>query len=520
MIPVSDAWKDAHGQTLLPETFIEISCNYGDADAQESARATGTNEVFFSATEGISKPGHTGRPTGATLETNMWMLGGYMPVFPEPNEYNPITGDRSLYVSNGSEGSVTLTFPEVITSVVPGITITWWDGTHNEYATSFTVVAKNGTREVASTTVRGNSSVVTQVELELTNYDSITITVTGWSVPDHRVRISNIELGNTVVFGKEDIISFTHEQTGCLNSGEVPCKKVTFSINNVDKRWNPYDPNGNTKYFSERQRVTVSYGMDIEGVVEWHSAGTFYMSEWQIPANGIEARFVATDILEQLSNLELRTHSTTEHTGSLNDFIYKCLSTTQSLGVDVPSELKCTSSVTGIPLFLPYREKFYSIAEFFQLIANYTGCVLSLDRSNVLGINPLAKPDMLPYTISLDQAYSYPELELMKPLKAVSIAIDEDNTYVLNVASKGETLTVDNPLIRDRTQAARVAQWIAGNVSDRKIMRGEFRADPRLELYDAVLVETGSSTTEVVVLTNIKYTYNGSFHGTYEGHVI
>ena len=54
----------------------------------------------------------------------------------------------------------------------------------------------------------------------------------------------------------------------------------------------------------------------------------------------------------------------------------------------------------------------------------------------------------------------------------------------------------------------------------RKTVSGEFRADPRLELYDIVRVEDRYSRLVNVAITNIKYEFNGSFRGSYTGRIL
>ena len=55
---------------------------------------------------------------------------------------------------------------------------------------------------------------------------------------------------------------------------------------------------------------------------------------------------------------------------------------------------------------------------------------------------------------------------------------------------------------------------------NRKTISGEFRADPRLDLYDIVRVEDRYGRLVNVAITNIKYTFNGSFRGSYTGRIL
>jgi hypothetical protein len=504
MIAVSDAWKDIHQRFLLPEGHIEIKCELSEVGLQELVVPSGTNEAVFSNVGRIVDTEESSTPTKyATNEINMWVLDGSMSILPDTPPY-----ESSGYVSDLSEsGSVTLTLPEVRTVAIPGVTITWSD-TYGEYPQVFTVTAKNGETVVAELTVTDNTEKTCLVDLELVDYDSVTITVHSWCLPYRRARIESVALGHTLIMTKRDILSYTHEQHGDLLSAEIPKNSIEFSLNNIDGRWNPNNPTGMEKYLSERQKLTVRYGFNMDdGTVEWIKAGTFYLSEWSAPSNGLEARFTARDVLEFIINAENKAsaYDTLENlarwaTDSLPD----------NTVVEISESLKNYSA--------EYLGDTTS-AIVVQKCANAGGCIIRYDRDGVLHIEPLSLNNS-GYLIPLSLSYSYPELELSKPLKTVSVDYGSPTPYTLSVGSSGETQTVNNNFIKSEAQAKAVAELVRDTLKSRKKIKGEFRADPRLDLFDIVVVESKYGYSTGVVITNIKYTFNGAFHGSYEGRMI
>lgn len=517
MISVSNAWKKTHTQFLLPETFLEISCGFTDVGIQDVAEPVSSSEAIFSNTESVV--GSTSSPTVtnyATLEHNLWVLDGSMDLIPDSEPYT-----TPGYVSATDTGAgVTIRFPEPRTVPIPGLIITW-SNEHGEYPTTFNVEAKNGSTVVANLTVTGNNSAVSEVDLELANYDSLSVTPLDWSTPDRRCRIDVISFGHVVTFSKGDVLSYTHEQHGDLNSAELPKNSIEFTLDNTDGRWNPSNPTGIGKYLSERQEVTVRYGMDENGVIEWIPGGKFYLSEWRTPANGLEAYFVARDVFEYMLN-EPYTGATS---GTLTELI------TEALGsVSLPEGFEANvAPVWGdIPTTLPAEK---TVAEVIQMCANAGECVLWQDRAGVLNIRPLNKT-YTDYLIGANLSYAHPEVELSKPLKAVSVNYftevtnDEGdpesvtNTVVIDVGTSGETQTVNNPLVRMDGQAASIANWVKETMESRKTVTGEFRADPRLDLFDIVVIESKYGTIRPVAITNVRYSYSGSFRASYTGRVI
>lgn len=504
MIAVSDAWKDIHQRFILPEGHIEIKCELSEVGVQELAAPSGTNEAVFSKVSKIVAAEESSTPAKyATNELNMWVLDGSMSVLPDSAPY-----DSSGYVSDISEsGSVTLTLPSVRTVAIPGVTITWSD-LYGEYPQVFTVTARNGETVVAELTVTDNTEKTSVVDLELVNYDSVTITVHNWCLPYRRAKIESVALGHTLIMTKKDILSYTHEQHGDLLSAEIPKNSIEFSLNNIDGRWNPNNPTGMEKYLSERQKLTVRYGFNMDdGTVEWIKAGTFYLSAWSAPSNGLEARFTARDVLEFIINEENKTEKTDTLKG-LSEWAMSSLP--DDVVVEIDDSLANYSAT--------YKGNGTS-AVVLQKCANGGGCSIRYDRNGVLHIE---QPDFgdSGYTIPLSLAYSHPEIELTKPLKAVSVSYGENLTHELSVAPSGETQTLTNEFITSEAQATAVAELVRDLLQSRKKIKGEFRADPRLDLFDVVTVESKYGHITRVVITNMKYTFNGAFQGLYEGRVL
>lgn len=505
MRTVSDAWKDVQQRSLLPETFIEIDCTITETDVQESAEITGTNESILSNTYSTKYDTHKSVKY-ATNELNLWSLDGSVVIAPDSAPY----ADTGYMSDLDSEGSITVWLPEVHSSPSAGVTVTW-GGRFGEYPTEFTIVAKNGNTVVHESTVTGNKEQMSAVFAKLENYDSITISVHDWCLPYRRVRIENVVIGHVMTFTKNDIFRYSHEQTGHLNSGALPKNSIDFVLDNSDGRWNPNNPTGMEQYLSERQRLRVRYGLDVNGTIEWINAGTFYLSEWKVPSNGLEASFVARDIFEYLLN--------ETYTGRFEGRLYDMITDAfDSAGVPYDFDYdKLSNRLNGYSGKLPDGE--YTCAEVIQMCANAARCVIYQDRDGALHVEPLNEAST-GFTVPLQLSYSHPEIELSKPLKGVSVQYGENYTNTLEVNPTGETQTVSNPLISELSQSIEVAEWVRDTLSTRKTISGEFRADPRFDVFDIVAVASKYGDIPRVAITDIKYTFNGSFRGNYVGRVL
>ena len=513
MVTVTDGWKAAHKQRLLPETFIEISYAVTEPGLQQDAVSKANMEMSYSNTETLILTNTIKRQKYNSLEHNFWGLDGSfsyfdrLPAFPG-YVTNTLSGEDGGFTALPT---ITITFSALHTMLIPGVTVTWSE-TFGEWATRFRVTAYNGSSKVAERLVENNASPLSQIWVDLQNSNTLVIEVLKWSHPQHRARVERVFLGIRALYTKDDLLGYSHIQTVDLLSASLPKNEITFRLRNEDSRWNPENPSGAERYLMERQEVNVKYGISVGDTIEWIDGGHFWLSAWSTPANGIEASFTARDVLEFMNE---------KYTGRTTDVLYMIArdafrQANLPLAEGGKDRYRINSILTS---FSTTIEGDHTIAEVLQKVAHMGGCVLYQDREGIMHIEP-RDTVLSDYEISQDVSYSHPEFEILKPLKAVEVGYGEEGSYTLTVASSGEVQTVDNDFIRTQTDAQRVAQATAEILKARKTISGEFRADPRLDALDVVTVESKFATNSVVI-TEIEYsTSGGGFHGRYTGKVV
>lgn len=510
MQQVSQAWKDAQEQTLVPESYVEVVLNVGDPDSQADASSTSNGEMDFSNVDTLVDELEKNPIRYATLERNIWLLDGSFLILPDQPPY----GDNGYIGVELSDDSceyevtpqITISFSQVFSELIPGITIEWGSA-YGEWASSFTVTAYNGTSVVAQKAVTGNTSVTSVVELDIQNYDRITVDVLKWCLPGRRARITKIIVGIERTYNKSDIMSYTHHLFVDPLAAELPVSEIKFSIQNLNGEYNPDNPQGVEQYLMERQEITARYGYKLNGTTEWIAAGRFFMSEWETPQNGITATFTARDGIEWMSDLYAGSSTGTLMEIATAAFEQAGLPTMPN-GSDrwtINSSLSSISAPSEVDL------SGYSIAEVIQLCANAACCVFYQDRTGMFHIEPLAD-GTTDYKVNQFNSYSNSEISLTKQLKAVDI---NNGAYVLTVGTVGETQSISNPLISS-SRAQIVAQWAANVLQNRRILSGEYRADPRLDALDRI-TNINQFAESIVLVTQIDYAYNGAFRGNYEG---
>lgn len=403
---------------------------------------------------------------------------------------------------------ITINFSKSYANVIPGITITW-SSVYEEWSTNFKVTAYHGEQIVFETYAR-NSEVKAVVEGDIRGYDKIVIEVIEWSRPYRRARIEGLYIGIEKVYSKPDIMNYSATYSVDPLSAELPVNEITFELKNLNGEFNPDNPTGAEKYLMERQIVNTRYGYKLDDGIEWIDGGEFYLSEWETPQNGITATFTARNATELMTDTY-----TGKSSGTMLEVATEAL---EQAGLPVmddgskPWELDSNLGRINMPSGLDLST--YSISTVLQYIANATCCVLYQDRRGMFHMKQLVY-NLTDYSIDRFNSYSNSEITLSKPLKSVNI---NNSDYIMTVGLTGETQPVNNPFISSE-QAPAVAKWVADYLVNRRELTGNFRADPRLDPLDVVINENQFARS-MILITEIQYTYNGAFRGSYQGRAI
>ena len=435
---VSDAWKENQKQSFVNESFIRITLGFNDPEASESAAASDNGSLPIADTaqivDGLTK---TIAPY-ATLEQNLWVLDGERRILPT-SEYGDMgfIGD-ALSKADGTFDKnpiITIDFSEVFDTQLPGITI-GWASAYGEYPVSFKVTAYNGASKVSEILVENNDTADSIAWGNINNYNRITIEILKWCLPYHRARISNIFIGVGREYTKQEITAFKAENEVDPIGSTLHTSNVQFSIDNTSNDYDPNNETGLSQYLMERQEITVKYGFALEdGTVEWEDGGTYYLSQWSAPQNGLVANFTASSLLDFMTATFIKGVYRPDGI-SLYDLALEILNDANlPLNTDgshkwfLDDSLKTIMTTAPLPLV--------SQAECLQYIAQAACCVLFCDRQGNLHIEPINEQVSEDYTISRFNSYSYPEIDLQKPLSYVEI---KAYNYFISEDDKGKEI--------------------------------------------------------------------------------
>lgn len=513
----SQAWLDKFNDTLVPEAFVEISYDSTEPGVNEDATASATAQVPFGNVENTTESSNRSLTKYSTGEPNLHVLDGTFKLLPDSQPYKDAGFISLSIVSESSHPRISLSFSSVHTKAIPGLTIVW-SRMLNECARKFTLTAYNGTSVVSSITVNGNTDVYSEVEWEIYGYDSITIDILEWSVPNRLARVEWLMVGFHKVYTKKDLVSYTHTSSRDPISAQLPKDSVEFSLDNSQKTWDAINPRGMFRYLYERQEVDVRYGMDIDGETQWINGGKFYLSEWSIPSNGMEASFVARDALEFLM--------TSNYTGRKSGTLYQmCYDALETLPSNVPS-FYISDELKEYSTDISSEKTSYKNSDILQLAANAAGMALYQTRDGHIRIERIdlvADEKTEVYEIPIINNYQWPEISFAARVKDVSCNVDgTEHLYPEGSTSDGVTQTVSNELLTEamlKKSKNSITEAYA-MLANRKKVELEYRASPHIDAFDHVKFNHNFGYASSVFVTESKYNYTGCFKGTLSGYVL
>lgn len=513
----SQAWLDKFNDTLVPEEFVEISYNSTEPGVQEDATASATAQVPFGNIENTTKELDRVLTKYATGETNLHVLDGSFRLLPDSVPYADAGFISQTLVSDSSHPRIILSFGSVHTRAVPGLTVVW-SSMMNEWAAKFKLTAYKGTAVVSAITVSNNRSVYSETEWEIYGYDSIAIDILEWSIPNRRARIEWIMVGLHKVYSKKDLVSYTHTSSRDPISAQLPKDSIEFSLDNSQKTWDAINPRGMFRYLYERQEVDVRYGMDVDGETQWINGGKFYLSEWSVPSNGLEASFTARDALEFM----MTSNYTGRKTGTLYQMCYDALETLPS---NVPS-FYISEELKEYSTDISSEKTSYKNSDILQLAANAAGMALYQTRDGHIRIervNLTAEEGTEVYEIPVINNFQWPEISFASRVKNVSCNVNgKEHLYPEGSNEEGVTQTVSNELLTEAmlVKSKNSITEAYAMLANRKKVELEYRASPHIDAFDHVKFNHNFGYASSVFVTESKYQYTGCFKGTISGYVL
>lgn len=416
---VSDKLKEVMNQNIRPTTQFQASLEMTDHSVESDAMVTAPDATHFST--GVFDEVHEG--DYAAFETDFFQVGSNQRILP----------DRG-YIRNGYVSSV-MCDSDGVFQQIPVIEISLaaaqsFVGMTYEFAYAYPTQVRvtyylNG-KQRGQFISTPTAMTFVDAKNRLSEFDRITFEFLSMSEPNRRLRIARISFGYEKKFTMGDILSLNHNLSIDPISSSLPYEKLTMKVNNLDKDYNPDNPQGMWVYFTNGQQLSIRYGIEVDNEIEWVDAGKLYLSDApKVDANS--ASFEAVDTISTLTN-EYNKGAWREDGVTLYDLAVDVLNDAGVTNYVLPNSLKSIITYAPLPI-LPHREC-------LQMIANAGECVLCTDTQGAVVIeDQIHEETPIDYHIDFTKVFEKPVVKKTEKLKSVDVKV-----HSLNKASESSEL--------------------------------------------------------------------------------
>lgn len=408
--------------------------------------------------------------------------------------------------------SVTINFNGNHSSI--GLTVTF-DDVNGEYATDFVMTAYDASDNLIASYPYTNNT-LTQVAAygQLTNYRKVVLTISKWSVPNRRARVSEVSFGIVKVYtGETGLVSMGLTEEMDLTSSNIPSPEFKFTVDNSSREFNILNPVGFYKSLQQKQQVIGEIGLTTsDGLIEWIPVGNYLLSEWQSDEGSLTATFFARTLLDQMANFTYsNTVPTTTSLGSFAQAIFAICGVT-NYNIDPALFTINTTQLIG---------QGTDCKKVLQMIA-MAGCAnVYVTRDNVITIKVLPAPTVDVDTVSMNDQYSEPKIILDNVTAKVDVTYWTDlNTSGISSVNNGLTGDVykleGNTLINSAARATAVANWILAQKNYRATYTINWRGNQAHEQGDVIGIGNSYGQDMNAYITKTELKYEGYVQATTE----
>lgn len=281
------------------QTYAEITHRLTDETAKDEAVYSLPDKLSYSEYSQIKNDDYSSDNI-PTYEKNSFILDGSMPLIPADTSLlkwglwsDTLTDSDGDFIVSPV---LTATFSRVHTS--SGITITFGGDTHAKQV----ITTWYYDTTVLSTQTNTINGFTYFVDNTVENFNKVTIEFVGTKIPYRRIKINEIDYGETKIWGKNDLIIANILEEGDLTSSEITINTLGFSVHDKTQEFNMLNPEG--VYTALRKKQLLKVTEYANGVPV--PMGKYYLDTWD-NTSSVVANFTAYDAIGLFNAIPYKT---------------------------------------------------------------------------------------------------------------------------------------------------------------------------------------------------------------------
>lgn len=415
--------------------FLKVKFNI--VDPETNPDLSSNSEEIFSDLDNIKETTIPQSKNYATLEKNFWLLNDSQPIYGseefEQTYVSSYMSDKNCLFSD--KARITLTSSVYLTTL--GLTMVF-DSIDKNYAKKLKVKAYRDSTMIMDkdyTLSSYSDRLIFADNEELVRWNKIEIYFIESSLPYRRIRVNQLLFGIMETYTDENLISAESKEKTTMINSELPTHTFKFTIDNMNKLFNPDNPQGWYRYILQQQPISYEWGYQLDdGTIEWILGGKMLLTG-SVEVGENQVSFSTTSLINYLTKVYKK--GVYNSSGrSLYDLAVDVLedSNIDSSQYNLWSGLKFIKTDAPLPKL--------EARQLLQIIATTGNCILFTNRENVINIQPfnyVLNPDGMSYDFITSNPVVKVQSELHNTIIYINHYSKEDNVSEL---FKNESLEI------------------------------------------------------------------------------
>lgn len=415
--------------------FLKVKFNI--VDPETNPDLSSNSEEIFSDLDNIKETTIPQSKNYATLEKNFWLLNDSQPIYGseelEQTYVSSYMSDKNCLFSD--KACITLTSSVYLTTL--GLTMVF-DSIDKNYAKELKVKAYRDSTMIMDkdyTLSSYSDRLIFADNEELVRWNKIEIYFIESSLPYRRIRVNQLLFGIMETYTDENLISAESKEKTTMINSELPTHTFKFTIDNMNKLFNPDNPQGWYRYILQQQPISYEWGYQLDdGTIEWILGGKMLLTG-SVEVGENQVSFSTTSLINYLTKVYKK--GVYNSSGrSLYDLAVDVL---EDSNID-SSQYNLWSGLKSIKTDAPLPK--LEARQLLQIIATTGNCILFTNRENVINIQPfnyVLNPDGMSYDFITSNPVVKVQSELHNTIIYINHYSKEDNVSEL---FKNESLEI------------------------------------------------------------------------------
>lgn len=415
--------------------FLKVKFNI--VDPETNPDLSSNSEEIFSDLDNIKGTTIPQTKNYATLEKNFWLLNDSQPIYGseelEQTYVSSYMSDKNCLFSD--KACITLTSSVYLTTL--GLTMVF-DSIDKNYAKKLKVKAYRDSTMIMDkdyTLSSYSDRLIFADNEELVRWNKIEIYFIESSLPYRRIRVNQLLFGIMETYTDENLISAESKEKTTMINSELPTHTFKFTIDNMNKLFNPDNPQGWYRYILQQQPISYEWGYQLDdGTIEWILGGKMLLTG-SVEVGENQVSFSTTSLINYLTKVYKK--GVYNSSGrSLYDLAVDVL---EDSNID-SSQYNLWSGLKSIKTDAPLPK--LEARQLLQIIATTGNCILFTNRENIINIQPfnyVLNPDGMKYDFITSNPVVKVQSELHNTIIYINHYSKEDNVSDL---FKNESLEI------------------------------------------------------------------------------